>query len=65
MGVPAVGARASTVVGPDAGVADALATALVVDGRDSVNWLTHSKFLGYRFWAVDKGSNQAWSFTNF
>ena len=64
MGVPAVGSRAATVVGPDSGVADALATALIVDGRDSVNWLTHSKFLGYRFWAADKGANQAWSFTN-
>ena len=64
MGVPAVGSRAATVVGPDAGVADALATALIVDGRDSANWIAHPAFAGYRFWAVDKESEAAWSYTN-
>ena len=63
VGVPAVGARAATVVGPDAGVADALATALIVDGRDAVNWLGNEAFRNYSFWAVDKSGDQAWSYT--
>jgi thiamine biosynthesis lipoprotein len=62
VGVPAVGARAATVVGPDAGVADALATALVVDGRDAVNWMGNEAFRNYRFWAVDKNGDRAWSY---
>ncbi|MBU3692296.1 MAG: FAD:protein FMN transferase [Candidatus Nanopelagicaceae bacterium] len=62
VGVPAVGARAATVVGPDAGVADALATALVVDGRDSVNWMGDEAFRNYSFWAVDKSGDGAWSY---
>ena len=60
--VPAVGARASTVVGPDAGVADALATALIVDGRDSINWIGAEEFRNYAFWAVDKRGEGAWSY---
>ena len=62
VGVPAVGSRAATVVGPDAGVADALATALVVDGRDSVNWMGNEEFKNYSFWAVDKSGDRAWSY---
>lgn len=64
VGVPAVGARAATVIGPDAGVADALATALIVDGRDAVNWLGHEEFRNYTFWAVDKIGDSAWSYRN-
>ena len=60
--VPAVGARTATVVGPDAGTADALATAVIVDGRDSVNWLGAEEFRNYSFWAVDKFGEQAWSY---
>ncbi|WP_160159440.1 hypothetical protein [Actinomyces culturomici] len=33
-------ARQATVVGPDAGLADALATALLVDGREGARWFT-------------------------
>ena len=64
VGVPAVGARAATVIGPDAGVADALATAVIVDGRDSVNWLGQEIFRPYQFWAVDKYGDGAWSYRN-
>ena len=62
VGVPAVGSRAATVIGPDAGVADALATALIVDGRDAVNWLSDEAFRNYTFWAVDKSGDGAWSY---
>lgn len=64
VGIPAVGARAATVIGPDAGIADALATALIVDGRDSVNWLGQEQFRNYTFWAVDKIGDSAWSYRN-
>lgn len=64
VGVPAVGARAATVIGPDAAVADALATALIVDGRDSVNWIGQAEFRNYSFWAVDKLGQSAWSYGN-
>lgn len=37
-GAPASGAASATVVGPDAGLADALATALLVAGLDGVRW---------------------------
>lgn len=37
-GTAAHGARSATVVGPDGGLADALATALLVAGRDGVSW---------------------------
>ena len=62
--VPAVGARAATVIGPDSGIADALATALIVDGRDSVNWMGQEAFRSYQFWAVDKYGEGAWSYRN-
>ena len=64
VGVPAVGARAATVIGPDSGIADALATALIVDGRDSVNWIGAEAFRSYQFWAVDKRGESAWSYRN-
>jgi thiamine biosynthesis lipoprotein len=64
VGVPAVGARAATVIGPDAGIADALATAIIVDGRDSVNWLGNKLFRNYSFWAVDKSGDHAWSYSH-
>lgn len=60
--VPAVGARAATVIGPDGGWVDALATALVVDGRDAVNWLGSDALVEYSFWAVDKEGDASWSY---
>lgn len=63
VGIPAVGSRAATVVGPDAGIADALATAIVVDGRDAVSWLGNQEFKNYTFWAVDKSGDRSWSYT--
>lgn len=62
--LPAVGARAATVIGPDSGVADALATALIVDGRDATIWLGREEFRNYEFWAVDRYGDSAWSYKN-
>jgi FAD:protein FMN transferase len=39
-GRPATAVDSATVVGPDAGTADALASAALVDGRDSLAWFT-------------------------
>ena len=39
-GSPAVGVDSATVVGPDAGAADALASAAMVDGRGSMAWFS-------------------------
>ena len=64
VGVPAIGARAATVIGPDAAIADALATAVIVDGRDSVQWLGAPEFANYSFWGVDRYGDGAWSLRN-
>ena len=48
---PARGARSATVVGPDAGLADALATALVVAGREGAEWF--AGMAGWEAWVVD------------
>jgi thiamine biosynthesis lipoprotein len=37
-GAPAVGVDSATVVGPDSGIADAAASAALVDGLESVAW---------------------------
>jgi len=57
-GEPARGARAATVVGPDAGLAEVLATALVVAGRDGVEWFAGLE--GWEAFVVDPGDT-AWS----
>ena len=50
----AVGARSATVVGADAGLADALATALVVAGRDGANWFSKKELENYSCWVIDR-----------
>ena len=40
-GGPASGARQATVIGPDAAITDALATALVVEGVEGARWFAH------------------------
>lgn len=59
-GEPATGARSATVVGPDAGLAEVLATALVVAGRHGAQWFDG---LGdYSVFAIDPApSATAWS----
>ena len=56
----AVGARSATVVGPDAGVADALATALVVAGRDGATWFSKIELQTYSCWVVDRHTDTTW-----
>lgn len=56
----AVGARSATVIGPDAGIADALATALIVSGRDGASWFAKEDLLQYSCWVVDRHSDSTW-----
>lgn len=56
----AVGARSATVVGADAGLADALATALVVAGRDGANWFSKNELENYSCWVIDRHQDLTW-----
>ena len=56
----AVGARSATVIGPDAGISDALATALVVSGRDGTSWFAKDELSEYSCWVVDRHTDTTW-----
>lgn len=59
-GAPATGARSATVVGPDGGLADALATALLVAGREGAPWFR--LLPGWSAFVVDPGpADTTWS----
>ena len=60
-GLIAIGARSATVVGPDGGLTDALATALMVEGRDGAIWFSHPDLAEYSAWVVDRHEDVAWS----
>lgn len=60
-GLIAIGARSATVIGPDGGLADALATALMVEGRDGAVWFTQPELAPYSAWVVDRHEDIAWS----
>jgi len=59
-GRPARGARSATVVGPEGGLADALATALLVSGRAGAQWF--ERLPGWSAFVVDPApAKTAWS----
>lgn len=60
-GLMAIGARSATVIGPDGGLADALATALMVEGRDGSIWFSQPELARYSAWVVDRHEDIAWS----
>ena len=60
-GLIAIGAKSATVVGPDGGLADALATALMVEGRDGAIWFTQPELSLYSAWVIDRHGEIAWS----
>jgi thiamine biosynthesis lipoprotein len=60
-GLIAIGARSATVIGPDGALADALATALMVEGRDGAIWFSHPDLAEYSAWVVDRHEDVAWS----
>lgn len=57
-GAPARGARQATVIGTDGALADALATALLVSGRDGARWF--AALPGWSAYVVDGGTTTAW-----
>jgi thiamine biosynthesis lipoprotein len=60
-GLIALGARSATVYGPDGGLADALATAMVVAGRDGAYLLMKPELEAYNCWVIDRHGDVAWS----
>jgi thiamine biosynthesis lipoprotein len=56
----AVGARSATVVGENAGLVDALATALIVAGRDGSSWFAKPELADYSCWVVDRHEDSLW-----
>jgi FAD:protein FMN transferase len=59
-GLIAIGAKSATVIGPDGGLADAMATALMVSGDDGANWFGRHELTEYSAWVIDRNSGGAW-----
>ena len=64
-GLIAIGARSATVIGPDGGLCDALATALVVTGRDGATIFSKPELQGYKVWVIDRNEDTAWTIGDF
>jgi thiamine biosynthesis lipoprotein len=60
-GMIAIGAKSATVIGPNGAIVDALATALMVSGRDGGVWFTTPELSEYSAWVIDRHENVAWS----
>ena len=56
-GMIAIGAESATVIGPDGGLTDALATALIVSGQDGAVWFSQPELEGYQVWVIDRHEN--------
>jgi thiamine biosynthesis lipoprotein len=59
-GVIAIGAKSATVVGPDGGLADAMATALMVAGDSGANFFGRAELAEYSAWCIDRHDGGAW-----
>ena len=59
-GTVAIGARSATVIGPDGGLADALATALMVAGEDGAEWFGNPELSEYSAWVIERHTGQNW-----
>ncbi len=59
-GTIAIGAKSATVLGPDGGLTDALATALMVAGEDGARWFGQPELAEYSAWVIDRHSGGAW-----
>ena len=59
-GTIAIGAKSATVLGPDGGLTDALATALMVAGEDGAGWFARPELSEYSAWIIDRHSGGAW-----
>ena len=59
-GLIAIGAKSATVIGPDGGLADAMATALMVSGDDGAQWFGREELQEYSAWVIDRNDGGAW-----
>ena len=59
-GMIAIGAKSATVIGPNGAIVDALATALMVAGRDGGVWFTSPELSEYSAWVIDRHESLAW-----
>lgn len=53
--------RCSTVIGPDGGLSDALATALMVSGDDGAQFFGRAELSEYSAWVIDRHDGGAWA----
>jgi thiamine biosynthesis lipoprotein len=60
-GTIAIGAKSATVIGPDGGLSDALATALMVSGDDGAQFFGRAELAEYSAWVIDRHSGGAWA----
>jgi thiamine biosynthesis lipoprotein len=61
-GLIAIGAVAASVAGPSGAITDALATALMVDGRDAQQWMGRPELADYSYWVANRDGESAWSY---
>lgn len=59
-GMIAIGAKSATVVGPQGWLCDAMATAVMVGGTDSVAWFGQEELMGYQVFAVNRHEQTTW-----
>lgn len=59
-GLIAIGATAAAVWGPDGGIAEALATALIVSGKDGAKLFGQPELSEYHCYVIDRGEDKAW-----
>ena len=60
-GMIAIGAESATVIGPDGGLCDALATALMVSGEDGAVWLSEPELAEYSAWVINRNEKTSWA----
>jgi len=61
IGLIAIGGTSATVWGPNGGVAEAMATALIVSGKDGARWFSQPELADYSAWCIDRGEDTSWS----
>ncbi len=59
-GLIAIGAKSATVLGPDGGLTDAMATALMVTGDEGAKFFGQPELAEYSAWCIDRHEGTAW-----
>ena len=59
-GLIAIGAQSATVIGPDGGLTDAMATALMVTGDAGAQLFGQPELAQYSAWCIDRHEGSAW-----